>query len=243
MASFISGTSLLLFLLFAALPLRAQAPVSSNVTTASSAVLSFPNNEQLRHFKTMSDPRLAADGKQILIRITDATADGAKSHLWITGIDGQEPRQLTYSPDTDKRGEHAGEWMPDGQSILFLAKRGEHTSLYRLPMNGGEAKAFELKVKPIVDQAKLPDALPIKDEGAQPKDPKSSDALNDLKTNAKADPKDGEVPIDIARYQVAPDGKWIAIIADDPQTPGEKAQKEAKADAEWVNHDPDVYVS
>ena len=32
--------------------------------------------------------------------------------------------------------------MPDGQSILFLAKRDEHVSLYRLPMNGGEAKAF-----------------------------------------------------------------------------------------------------
>ena len=31
----------------------------------------------------------------------------------------------------------------------------------------------------------------------------------------------------------------IAIIANDPQTPlGEKAQKEAKADARWVNHDP-----
>ena len=239
MASFISRASLLFFL-FPTLQLRAQTPASSgNVTTASSApALSFPDNEQLRHFKTMGDPRLASDGKRILIRITDATADGAKSHLWITGIDGQGPRQLTYSPDADKRGEYAGEWMPDGQSILFLAKRGEHTSLYRLPMDGGEAKAFDLKVKPVVDQAKLPDALPTKDEGAQPKDPKSSDALNDLKTNAKADPKDGEVPIDIARYQVSPDGKWIAIIADDPQTPGEKAQKEAKADAEWVNHDP-----
>ena len=60
---------------------------------------------------------------------------------------------------------------------------------------------------------------------------------SDLKTDAKSDAKDAEVPIDVSRYQVAPDGKWIAIIADDPQTPGEKAQKEAKADAEWVNHD------
>ena len=99
MASFISATSLLLFLLFAALPLRAQAPVSSgNVTAASSAALSFPNNEQLRHFKTMSDPRLAADGKHILIRITDATADGAKSHLWITGIDGEDPGSSPTRP-------------------------------------------------------------------------------------------------------------------------------------------------
>ena len=39
--------------------------------------------------------------------------------------------------------------MPDGASILFLAKRGEHTQLYRLPfIGGGEAQAFELKVIP-----------------------------------------------------------------------------------------------
>jgi dipeptidyl aminopeptidase/acylaminoacyl peptidase len=233
MVSFLSVPSLLLFFLFPALPLGAQSPApSSNVTTATSTAPGFPNNEQLRHFKTMNDPRLAPDGKRVLIRITEPTADGAKSHLWITDVEGVEPRQLTYTPEADKRGEYEGEWMSDGQSILFLAKRGEHTSLYRLPMDGGEAKVFELKVKPVVDNAKLPDALPTKDQEIQAKDPKSSDVPNDLKTD-----KGGEVPIDVTRYQIAPDGKWIAIIADDPQTPGEKAQKEAKADAEWVNHD------
>ena len=221
MASFLSILSLLLFFLFPALPLGAQSPVSSsNVATDGLTAPGFPDNEQLRHFKTMNDPRLSPDGKRILIRITDPTADGAKSHLWITGIDGVEPRQLTYSPESDKRGEYGGEWMSDGQSILFLAKRGDHTSLYRLPMNGGEAKAFELKIKPVVDDAKLPDALPTKDP----------------KPDTKSDAKDGEVPIDVSRYQIAPDGQWIAIIANDPQTPGEKAQKDAKADAEWVNH-------
>jgi dipeptidyl aminopeptidase/acylaminoacyl peptidase len=208
------------------------------VTTASAAALSFPTNEQLRRFKTMSDPRLAPDGKRILIRITDATADGAKSHLWLTGVDGEDPRQLTYSPDADKRGEYEGEWMPDGQSILFLAKRGEHSSLYQLPMNGGEAKAFELKVKPVVDQARFPDALPLKDQEAKPGDPKSSDRPSTPKTDTKADADSGEVPIDVKGYKVAPDGKSVAIIADDPQTPGEKAQKEGKADAQWVNHNP-----
>jgi dipeptidyl aminopeptidase/acylaminoacyl peptidase len=225
MASFVSRALLLLLPLLTAPALRAQTPTSPGNGIAPAA--SFPNNEQLRHFKTMSDPRLSPDGKRILIRITDATADGAKSHLWLVGVQGEDPRQLTYSPDADKRGEYDGEWMPDGQSILFLAKRGEHTSLYQLPMNGGEAKAFDLKIKPVVDQAKLPDALPPKDEGG-----KSSD------TPKKSDAGSGEVPIDVARYQVSPDGKYIAIIATDPQTPDEKAQKEAKADAQWVNHDP-----
>jgi dipeptidyl aminopeptidase/acylaminoacyl peptidase len=183
---------------------------------------SFPTNEQLRHFKTMGDPRLSPDGRQVLLHMTEPTADGAKSHLWLTGVNGEEPRQLTFSPDSDKHGEGQGRWMPDGQSVLFVARRGEHTELYRLPMNGGEAKAFDLKVKPIVDESKLPDALPAKD----PKDKKPDAA------------KDEEIPIDVANYEIAPDGKSIAILADDPETPGEKAQKEAKADAEWVNHDP-----
>jgi Tol biopolymer transport system component len=193
MARFVCTALLLLFFL-PALPVAAQ-------------VGAFPTNEQLRRFKTMSDPRLAPDGKRILLRVTDSTADGAKSHLWLTGVDGEDPRQLTYSPDADKRGEYDGEWMPDGQSILFLAKRGDHTLLYRLPMNGGEAKPFECKIKPVVDQSKLPDALP----------------LSKPKTDAKPDSDADEVPIDIEHYAIAPDGNRIAIVAQDPQTPGRLA--------------------
>jgi dipeptidyl aminopeptidase/acylaminoacyl peptidase len=180
----------------------------------------FPTNEQLRHFKAMGDPRLSPDGKQVLLRIVDATADGAKGHLWLVPVDGSEARQLTYSPDTDKAGERSGTWMPDGQSILFLAHRGEHTSLFRLPMNGGEAKAFDLKVTPLADDAKLPGALP----------PAPTD-------KTAKDDKPEEVAIDVAGFRVSPDGKTIALIADDPQTPGEKKQKDAKADAAWVDHD------
>jgi dipeptidyl aminopeptidase/acylaminoacyl peptidase len=235
MVSLHSGAFLLLLFLFPAPRLAAQAPEPASVTPATAATPGFPTNEQLRRLKTMSDPRLAPDGKRILIRITDTTADGAKSHLWLTGADGQEPRQLTYSPDADKRGEYDGEWMPDGESILFLAKRGEHTSLYQLPMKGGEARAFDLKVKPVVDQSKLPDALPPQNEGAKSADAQSTAPPSQ---NAKSEADSGDISMDIAHYSVAPDGASIAIIADDPQTPGEKKQKDAKSDAEWVNHDP-----
>src|ERR1700761_6378164 len=202
MLSLFPSVLLSLLLFFSVLPLRAQ--------TTSASTPGFPSNEQLRRFKTMSDPRLAPEGKRILFRVTDSTADGGKSHLWLTGVSGEEPRQLTYSPESDKRGEHDAEWMPDGQSILFLAKRDEHVSLYRLPMNGGEAKPFSLKIKPLVDQSQLPDALPPKEDAAK----------------AEAQPKTDEVEIDVTRYQVSPDGNSIAIVAQDPETPGEKAQKE-----------------
>lgn len=196
-------------------------------TLAQEKPASFPTNEQMRHYKSMADARLSPDGKQVLLLIRDATADGAKSHLWLLFIDGNPARQLTFSPDSDKGGEHTGEWMPDGQSILFLAHRGEHTSLYRLPMNGGEAKAFDLKAAPLVDESKLPGALPIE----RPDTAKDAAASKEAKED-KPEP----VAIDIENFRVSPDGKTIALIADDPETPGEKKQKEAKADAAWVDH-------
>jgi len=179
----------------------------------------FPTNEQLRHFKGMGDPQLSPDGKQVLLRITDATADGGKGHIWLVDVGGGAARQLTYSTEGDKRGESRAQWMPDGSSVLFLAHRGEHTQLYKLPMHGGEAKAFELKVAPLVDESKREGALP----------PAAPDAKKD---DTKVEP----VAMDVASYRVSPDGKTIAVFARDPETPGEKKEKDAKADAEWVDH-------
>ncbi len=166
----------------------------------------------------------------MLLRVTEPTADGAKSHLWLieTAAAGGEPRQVTYSPDSDKRGESSGAWMPDGGSILFLAKRGEHRQLFRLPMNGGEAKPFDLKVTPAADESKRPGALPpaaVTPDGDKAGDGKAGDS------------KPERLEIDVADYSVSPDGKSIAVLASDPQTPGEKKQKDAKADANWVDHE------
>jgi dipeptidyl aminopeptidase/acylaminoacyl peptidase len=184
----------------------------------------FPSNEDLRHVRAMSQPRLSPDGHSILIQITDSTADGAKSHLWLVDIRQNTARQLTWSSPQEKRGEYAGRWMPDSDSILFLAHRGEHTQLYRLPMEGGEARPYDLKIAPPVDASTLPDAIPPRP------DPTSSkkDAAP-----AKTDP----VAIDVENYEPSPDGKLIAVLARDPQTPGEKKQSDDKADAVWVNHE------
>ena len=172
----------------------------------------------------MGDPSLSPDAAQVLLRITDSTADGAKSHLWLIDTKGGAPRQLTFSPDSDKRGERNGEWMPDGSSILFIARRGERPTLYRLPMNGGEATAIGLKINPVVDESRMPGALPPT-KASESKDAKAPDSPE-------------EVPLAVANFRISPDGKTIALIAEDPEPPGEKKQKDAKADASWVDHDP-----
>ncbi|HKF53118.1 MAG TPA: prolyl oligopeptidase family serine peptidase [Candidatus Acidoferrales bacterium] len=157
-----------------------------------------------------------------MIQVTDATADGGKNHLWLVDVQTNAARQLTYSPDNDKRGEYDGEWMPDGRSILFLAHRGEYTQLYQLPIDGGEAHPFAVKIAPPVDESKAPDAIPPA--------PKTADGAGPT----KAEP----LECSVGGYSVSPDGKEIAIIVHDPQTPGEKKEQDEKADAVLVNHDP-----
>ena len=180
----------------------------------------WPTNEQMRHYRSLGDVALAPDAQHVVVRLGDPTADGGKGHLWLIDTRGGAPRQLTYSPDADKRGENGPQWMPDGQSVLFLAKRGEHTQLFQLPMGGGEARAFDLKVMPPVDASKRDGALPPA-------------TAADKKVEEPAKP----VELDVASYRVSPDGKRIAVVAHDPETPGEKKAKDAKADATWVDHE------
>lgn len=174
--------------------------------------------------RSIAQPRLSPDGQSVLVQIADATADGGKTHLWLVSVQAGTARQLTYSPATDKRGESQGEWMPDGSAILFMAHRGEHTQLYRLPMDGGEAKPYEVKLVPPVDESKAPDAIP----------PAKKDDAAAKTESAKPEP----VECDVERYFVAPDGKEIAILVRDPETPGEKKEHDAKADAVLVDHNP-----
>jgi dipeptidyl aminopeptidase/acylaminoacyl peptidase len=192
--------------------------LAGTLSMAHGASLSFPVNEDLRHVRSISDVRLSPDAGRVLLQIGDATADGGRSHLWLVDVAANTSRQLTWSPTADKVGEHNGRWVQDGAAVVFLAKRAERTQLYRLPMTGGEAHAYDLNVVPPVDASTVPDAIPPK---------KADDAP------VKRDP----LPIEVRDFEVSPTGKIIALLADDPQTPGEKKQKEDKADAQWVDHD------
>ncbi len=199
----------------------------------------LPTNEDLRHLKALAAPQLSPDGKQVLFTVTDATADGGKSHLWLASVApgsgaAEKARQITFSPATDKRGESGAQWFPDGSAIFFLAKRGEQTQLFRLDMRGGEAATYELKIAPPVDESKLKNALPpVAAAPGATTEKKADEKGEGQKAGAPAD----LLPIDVSGYAFSADGKWLAVWARDPETPGEKKQKEAKADASWVNHE------
>ncbi len=179
----------------------------------------FPSNEDLRHVRSIAQPRLSPDGRSVLLQVADPTADGGLTHLWLVDLQTNTARQLTYSAPGQPRGESGGEWLPDGSAILFLAHRGQNTQLYQLPMNGGEAHPFDIKLVPPVDQSTEPGAIPPAKPPATP---------------AKPQP----VECDVSRFFLSPDGHTIAVLIRDPQTPGEKTEQTAKADAVWVDHNP-----
>lgn len=183
----------------------------------------WPSNEDLRHLRLYENPQVSPDGSSVLLQVRDTTADGGRSHLWLLDAAGGAPRQLTYSPESDKGGESAARWMPDGRSILFIAHRGERAQLHRLSLTGGEAQALKIEVPVLVDDSRSPDALP------------PSDAAN---TGAKSPPRPAAtLPIEVRSYGANASGEWLWVIAEDPKTPGEKAQADAKADANWVDHE------
>ena len=179
----------------------------------------FPSNEDLRHVRAISEPRLSPDGRSVLLEVSDATADGGRGHLWLLDARANTARQLTYSVLGQKQGEFSGEWLPDGSAILFLAHRGQYTQLYELPMNGGEAHPFDIKLVPPVDESTEPGAI------APAKTPAGRRKPRPLECN-------------VSGFFIAPDGRSIAVLIRDPQTPGEKADQSKKADAVWVDHDP-----
>jgi dipeptidyl aminopeptidase/acylaminoacyl peptidase len=199
----------------------------------------FPTSEDLRHLKALGAPLLSPDGKLVLFTVTEATADGGKTHLWLASTaSGDKARQITFSAPSDKRGERGGQWAPDGGAIYFLAHRGENTQLFRLDLRGGEASPYDLKVMPQVDESKIPGAIPPPSAAESTAGDKSSDKKADEKPAEKRKEAAPEpLAIDVSGFAPSPDGKWMAVWARDPETPGEKKQKDAKADASWVNHE------
>jgi dipeptidyl aminopeptidase/acylaminoacyl peptidase len=194
----------------------------------------YPTNEDLRHLKALGAPQLSPDGKFVLFTTTEATADGGASHLWLAVVGGQDKaRQITFSPPSDKRGERGAQWAPDGTAIYFLAKRDEQTQLFRLDLRGGEAAPYDLKVVPAVDESKIPGAIPPPGTAL---DKKPSETTTEKSAEKKPAAAADVLPLDVGDYAPSPDGKWLAVWARDPETPGEKKQKDAKADASWVNH-------
>src|ERR1700684_4130938 len=69
----------------------ARCEIAAGIVQAQqSAAPHFPTTEDLRHLKSIGGPQLSPDGKQALFTVLDATADGAKAHVWVVATSGSE---------------------------------------------------------------------------------------------------------------------------------------------------------
>ena len=88
----------------------------------------------------LSDPKLSPDGRHVVYVLSEADWKANKriGHIWRVNADGSGSVRLTQGVD----GESSPLWSPDGQSIAFVAKRGddEAAQLYVLPASGGEGR-------------------------------------------------------------------------------------------------------
>lgn len=169
---------------------------------ATPAVSAFAMNDEVRtQVRAIRGLSLSPDGKSVIAGITDTTANGGQPHLWLLA-EGARPRQLTFSRTADRGGETSADFAPNGTSVTFLASRDGTRSLFRLPLTGGEPERLQIV------RAKS-GATTASWGGTKPAD---AEALA------------------VGGYAWSPDGRYLALWADEPELAAAKARKDRKDD-------------
>lgn len=83
-------------------------------------------------------PVLSPDGKTVAftLRNTEMEAGRGTYDLWLTDLQGGCAHRLT----THEASDTSPVWSPDGKSVLFLSSRGGSSQVWRIPVDGGEAR-------------------------------------------------------------------------------------------------------
>lgn len=86
----------------------------------------------------IGDPQLSPDGRLLVftLRTTDLEADRGRTDLWLVGTDGTGLRRLTGHSASDSN----PRWSTDGKSVWFLSSRSGSSQIWRIPVDGGEAR-------------------------------------------------------------------------------------------------------
>lgn len=81
-------------------------------------------------------PRWFGDGKRVLI---ERDAPGKEGDVWVVNVESRTARQLTSHPAPDG----AGTVSPDGTRIAFPSERNGPRNIWIMPMDEGEAAAWQ----------------------------------------------------------------------------------------------------
>jgi dipeptidyl aminopeptidase/acylaminoacyl peptidase len=94
--------------------------------------------DDLMKVQRISDPQVSSDGRWIAYvqGAVDFEANEVIKHIWLMGVEGGSPKQLTTGDGSDSR----PRWSPDSESIAFISTRGGKSQVWIIPVHGGEAR-------------------------------------------------------------------------------------------------------
>ena len=106
---------------------------------SASAPLTF---EELCKLKSIGDPQMSPDGQQVAYVLAESALGvgepSSRSSIWVVGVDGGEPRQVSEGAATDSH----PRWSPDGSRLAIRSdreKRGR-AQVYLFPPGIGESR-------------------------------------------------------------------------------------------------------
>jgi dipeptidyl aminopeptidase/acylaminoacyl peptidase len=112
-------------------------------------------------FVSAGDPQVSPDGTRVVYSVAraDRARDQGTSQLWLSDIDGANPRRLTWTGDRNRE----ARWSPDGRSLAFVSDRQKGRSgLFILPVESpGEARTLTHHLNAIGAVAWSPDGSSI----------------------------------------------------------------------------------
>lgn len=129
--------------------------------------------EQIARLQQVGETAVSPDGRMIAFtravpRDLAEDEDGsAWSELHLIDADGSELGYVTGAVNVGNIG-----WLPDSSAITFVAKRDddEHSTLYRIPVKGGEARSIVTVGEGVVDYSIAPDGKRVALVASAPED-------------------------------------------------------------------------
>lgn len=178
----------------------------------------------IANIRKVEAPRVSPDGSLVAYAVDTPVAAGKHrdAHIWLASADHPgTARPFAYSASA----ENAPEWSPNGTHLAFLSDRPN-------PLAESSNSPWHFSIAPGTNR---------KDVTAPPKDEADSAkkgmqlwwiALN----GGEAEPLTN-IPGGIRSFKWSPDGKSIAFIRTDTDTPEEHARKAAKNDQNLIDRD------